>query len=727
MRKIWKRIAVAMLAALLLVGSLPASAKSATPDFAALIEKGENNYAEIEILTDPIYALSWVGVFAGPYVPYQDYTGQYGVADPWGHALMTANIGNNTVCEMKVYRNGIVLIPKEKAQTEGNVEFRTLGGKRLSPTSWSDPFFDNTACDYATGAESFVRGQIKETPTAEVWKEFLLDAAGHALIADQLGKVYNGLVPFRNGEKWGLWNLDRKEVLPCVYGTLSFVTKDCLIAERDGKFVLIDPQGKQLKALDGVTEAKSLAPQYDPYILVKKGGLWGILDAQGKTKLDCLYTKFYITEVDNRGDYTALQDGMWYYLDDLSAKIPMYEGDESVNPGYKIVAERLAKKLYCRSDSDGKQIVDQTGKELLPDHFDYVAYQDGLILATKTVDPSIPLSETMLYDESLRLIATVSGETGLVHAIHSYAICENDTVTFYAVKDGKKLGKVTNASVTASMSGSYVLKRGTKYAVADEQGKLLTDFLYDSLFVLRWDRGLYQAQIGQKYILLNARGKELTPQTDEMVLFSDDQITPYTSYRVNGKVGFLRLYKPDEPKFSDVQAKSWYAKGVNFCTNAGLMNGVSAASFAPQNKMTRAMLVRVLYNLSGSKCASYGFTDVPAGKWYTDAVNWAAANGIVNGVSATSFAPDAPVTREQMVTILHRYASQFGSMKGKADALNGFEDAGKVSKYAKDAMCWAISAGIVNGKTKTTVDPQGQATRAEIATILLRFVKLMAG
>ena len=141
--------------------------------------------------------------------------------------------------------------------------------------------------------------------------------------------------------------------------------------------------------------------------------------------------------------------------------------------------------------------------------------------------------------------------------------------------------------------------------------------------------------------------------------------------------------------------------------------------------MTRAMLVTVLWRYEGKPEASgHPFTDVPAGQWYSTAIAWAAENGIVNGTSATEFSPEVPVTREQMVAILFRYANaQKHDTSARAD-LSAFADADKVSAYAKDAMQWAVSEKIVNGSDSMLL-PQESASRAQVAAILMRYCTLI--
>ena len=131
---------------------------------------------------------------------------------------------------------------------------------------------------------------------------------------------------------------------------------------------------------------------------------------------------------------------------------------------------------------------------------------------------------------------------------------------------------------------------------------------------------------------------------------------------------------------------------------------------------------QILYRLENEPAVSGGsaFTDVESGAWYADAVAWAAANDIVNGTSATTFAPNSPITREQMAAILYRYAAYKGyDVSQKAD-LSGYTDAASISDYAKDALAWANAQKLITGVTDTTLNPQGSATRAQVATILMR-------
>ncbi len=175
--------------------------------------------------------------------------------------------------------------------------------------------------------------------------------------------------------------------------------------------------------------------------------------------------------------------------------------------------------------------------------------------------------------------------------------------------------------------------------------------------------------------------------------------------------------------FSDVADDAWYAPSVQHVYFTGRMNGVGEDRFAPNNPMTRAELVTVLYRIAGSPEveAENPFEDVPEGSYYYNAVRWAQANSIVTGTSATTFNPLDRINREQIATILYRYAASLEMDLSQRDPLTSFADAENVSNYAKDPMSWCVAIGLINGKPGGLLDPFGTASRAEVAKILTGF------
>lgn len=175
--------------------------------------------------------------------------------------------------------------------------------------------------------------------------------------------------------------------------------------------------------------------------------------------------------------------------------------------------------------------------------------------------------------------------------------------------------------------------------------------------------------------------------------------------------------------FEDVSRSAWYSDAVSFVYHSNLFNGVSSDSFTPNAKITRAMLVTILYRLEGKPetTGMCSFTDVAAGKYYTDAVIWAAENNLVYGKSDTVFAPNDCITREQIAAILLRYA-QFKDYDTSTVAdLSCYADVNRVSSYALEAVQWANGVGLIQGRSETELVPDGTATRAEAAAILMRF------
>ena len=197
-----------------------------------------------------------------------------------------------------------------------------------------------------------------------------------------------------------------------------------------------------------------------------------------------------------------------------------------------------------------------------------------------------------------------------------------------------------------------------------------------------------------------------------------------TSFKMPGHDVTVRVYFTNGAAtlpFTDVNTGDWFFDYVAYVYANGLMDGTSATTFEPNGTMTRAMLVTILWRMEGEPVVNYlmPFTDVDGGAWYAEAVRWASSEGIVEGVSDTSFAPNAEITREQLAAILWRYAGE----PATAANLAGYADGASVSAYAVDAMRWCVEHMIITGVTDTTLEPQGTATRAQCATMLMRFAE----
>ena len=182
-----------------------------------------------------------------------------------------------------------------------------------------------------------------------------------------------------------------------------------------------------------------------------------------------------------------------------------------------------------------------------------------------------------------------------------------------------------------------------------------------------------------------------------------------------------------ENPFTDVPNGSWFTQAVAWAAENGIVNGVGNGMFEPESSMTRAMLVTVLWRYAGQpQAAANPFTDVPGGEWYTQAVAWAAENGVVNGIGGGKFDPNGRVTREQAAAILFRYA-QYKGLEAVTleENLGAYTDADQISEYAVQAFNWVVGQGLMTGVTDTTLEPASSATRAQVATILMRYCQAL--
>ena len=221
---------------------------------------------------------------------------------------------------------------------------------------------------------------------------------------------------------------------------------------------------------------------------------------------------------------------------------------------------------------------------------------------------------------------------------------------------------------------------------------------------------------GQVLVIVNADG------TEEIVKKSlVEDGTVYAELPAGATVKVI----DNAMHFIDVADNAWYADEVEFASSHGLFQGVGNNKFAPAAPMTRAMLATVLYRLEDAVATGANpFADVADGTWYTEAVIWASAEGIVQG-TGKGFEPNENITREQIATMLYRYAKTIGLDVSGSAALDKFSDGDKTSSWAKDAMQWAVSVGLFQGDDVGTLRPQGDATRAEVAALLMRMVKLI--
>ena len=211
--------------------------------------------------------------------------------------------------------------------------------------------------------------------------------------------------------------------------------------------------------------------------------------------------------------------------------------------------------------------------------------------------------------------------------------------------------------------------------------------------------------------------RSLTNKVSGVCLTKD--VTVYAGWRMDENPG------TDVNPFTDISEKDWFYGDVMFVYENGLMLGTSKTLFSPHGTAMRGMMATILWRMEGSPVpkGKNSFTDVEAGKWYADAITWTAENGIFLGYGNNKVGPNDSITREQLAAIFFRYADYKGCDMTAKGELDKFRDAGKVSDYARAAMQWAVGSGLIQGKPDGVLDPQGTATRAEIAAMLHRFLE----
>lgn len=292
-------------------------------------------------------------------------------------------------------------------------------------------------------------------------------------------------------------------------------------------------------------------------------------------------------------------------------------------------------------------------------------------------------------------------------------VAKNATETFSYTKpsSGGSSGGSSSGKTTYKVTTSAVNNGGVNASPSNaEKGAAIT-------ITLSPDKG-YKLD---KLTVTDGSGKTVSTvkKSDTVYTFT----MPASAVKVG--VSYVKATEtPSKTKFNDVSANDWFASAVDYVTGKGMMNGTADNTFSPKANTTRGMVVTVLYRLENQPSTSAAsFTDVASGAYYANAVAWANANGIVSGYGSGKFGPNDKVTREQLAAILYRYAQykKYDVSVGEDTNILSYNDAQSISSYAIPAIQWACGAGVVTGKSGSKLDPKGNATRAEVAAMLMRF------
>lgn len=286
-----------------------------------------------------------------------------------------------------------------------------------------------------------------------------------------------------------------------------------------------------------------------------------------------------------------------------------------------------------------------------------------------------------------------------------------ETFTYTKPSSGGSSGGSSSGKTTYKVTTSAVNNGGVNASPSSaEKGATIT-------ITLSPDKG-YKLD---KLTITDGSGKTVSTvkKSDTVYTFT----MPASAVKVG--VSYVKATEtPSETKFNDVSANDWFASAVDYVTGKGMMNGTADNTFSPKANTTRGMVVTVLYRLENQPSTSAAsFTDVASGAYYANAVAWANANGIVSGYGSGKFGPNDKVTREQLAAILYRYAQykKYDVSVGEDTNILSYDDAQSISSYAIPAIQWACGAGVVTGKSGSKLDPKGNATRAEVAAMLMRF------
>ena len=370
--------------------------------------------------------------------------------------------------------------------------------------------------------------------------------------------------------------------------------------------------------------------------------------------------------------------------------------------------------------SDGKIIVSATGITL---------DRDTLNLYSNTTPNTATLVATVTPENTTDAVEWSSDNEDVA------TVTQNGVVT--AHKDGMatitaKAGEETASCIVTVSTYHYTGKYSYEISVAQpDNGSVDVD-----KYATEGETVTITATPDDGYMLdtlsVTAGGKELE--------VTDNGDGTYSFTMPSSKVSITAAFaedpdwvdpeQPEEPSttvadiFNDVVPGAWYTDAVQYAYDNGLMTGTSATTFEPNTTTTRGMIVSMLHRLEGSPAVGIAdFSDVASGDWYADPVAWAASEGIVGGYGDGTFGPNDLITREQMASILYRYADYKGLDVSARASLDAYSDADSVSPWASDVMSWAVSEGIISGMTEDTLAPQGTATRAQVAAMFQRFLE----
>lgn len=468
-------------------------------------------------------------------------------------------------------------------------------------------------------------------------------------------------------------------------------------------FGAVDASGKllfQIQANELIGFSNGVSP-------IRINGKWGVIDTSGKLTVPAVMDYNYIRYFFAGVAYVQKTEEMYGYIDKTGKLIISrpYDGNSA---GFDYGWNELPIPVQ---DSGGKwNYYDETGRKVISGDFDYAAvFGEGLAVVGKQSSTGMDL---YIINNTGKQV----GDVPIGHTIYRD----------YPFSDGLLSAWDGNEEIDCFLdsTGAVVLRLSNEMNAVDS--------FHEGLCHVRLTDG--------NHAFIDKNGKivlELEDSTNSCITGFHEGHAIYLIYKQDSDdlIGYQVIANPltnpltsTDPApsptspFTDISGH-WAASAILWAYQNGYVTGTSGTTFSPDETMTRAMMVTILYRAAGSPVVtdSSGFDDVAAGMWYTDAVNWAAKTGVVTGTSDTAFSPDDPITREQLAAILYRCASYMGTGTSARTDLSAFQDAGTVSGWAADGMNWAVAEGLIHGVDANTLNPGGGATRAQVAAILYRF------
>lgn len=402
-----------------------------------------------------------------------------------------------------------------------------------------------------------------------------------------------------------------------------------------------------------------------------------------------------------------------YELDGLNVDIELH--GNTYRETYSALVRRLSQRLHAMDktlmltvngriwEKDGAAtIYDYSVVDEVADLITIITYDLYSARSYTNGASAGEMSNLTFTTRCARYAAVEFGAERVLLGVSGYAICYNETAhTAENLTIPEARARMQAYGATPACHDSQV--DDWYFTYQDEEGSRFLVYLESAAGINR------RVKLAQQYGLAGIAGFYVGGESQDMF----DAMGKYCS----------------SLPFTDVRAEDWFCQSIEYVYAHGLFNGVTATTFEPESSMTRAMLVTVLWRLEGcpEPEGAADFQDVSPRAWYQKQVAWASENGIVNGVGKNRFEPEENVTREQLATILYRYVSGKGiAAEGRAE-LGVYPDSARVDVWAREALSWAVSAGLINstvkdGSSQTVLDPLGNATRAQVATIRMRFV-----